>query len=129
MSTSDTFRSGPVIGPMNAAYRTQPRRQPDISQVDTVCGSMSTQSEIPPQKSGRVYQPTADHSGVPNSRLIKKRELAARLSISPRTVDDLVAKRTIPYLAISPRLHLFDLEAVQAALAKRFEVRAKGVLL
>lgn len=66
---------------------------------------------------------------VSHSRLIKKKELAARLSISPRTVDDLVAKRAIPYLAISPRLHLFDLEAVQAALAKRFEVRPKGVLL
>jgi predicted DNA-binding transcriptional regulator AlpA len=114
---------------MNAAFRTPPRHQPDTSQVDTVCGSMSTQSEIPSQKAGRVCPPTADHSGVPNSRLIKKKELAARLSISPRTVDDLVAKRTIPYLAISPRLHLFDLEAVQAALAKRFEVRAKGVLL
>lgn len=114
---------------MNAAFRTTPRHLPDTSQVDTVCGSVSTQSEISPQKAGRAYHPTADHSGVQTSRLIKKRELAARLSISPRTVDDLVAKRTIPYIAISPRLHLFDLEAVQVALAKRFEVRAKGVLL
>jgi len=61
------------------------------------------------------------------TRLIKKKEMARLLAISPRTVDDLVAKRVIPYLALSPRLHLFDPEAVRQALATRFEVRAKGV--
>ncbi len=114
---------------MNAPFRTLPRCLPDTSQVDTVCVSMGEKSHYSSQKPGRVCQSTADHAGMPTTRLIKKRELAARLSISPRTVDDLVAKRTIPYIAISPRLHLFDLDAVQAAIAKRFEVRAKGVLL
>ena len=61
------------------------------------------------------------------TRLIKKKEMAHLLAISPRTVDDLVAKRVIPYLALSPRLHLFDPGAVRQALASRFEVRAKGV--
>lgn len=98
---------------MNAPFRTSAHHPPDTSQVDTVCSGMSQEQTIPRRE----------------NRLIKKRELAARLSISPRTVDDLVAKRTIPYIAISPRLHLFDLEAVQAALAKRFEVRVKGVFL
>ncbi len=96
------------------------------SQVDTVGSSMSNQVECL-QKSGRDGRAAADNSYIPDHRLIKKKELAARLSISPRTVDALVAKRAIPYLALSPRLHLFDLEAVQEALSMRFEVRAEGV--
>ena len=47
------------------------------------------------------------------------------LSISPRTLDDWVAKGIVPYLAISPRLHLFDMEQVRAALAEKFGVNAK----
>ena len=73
---------------------------------------------------------TREQGGMENkTRLIKKKELAQLLAISPRTIDDLVAKRTIPYLAISPRLHLFDPEAVRLALAQRYEIRARGVLV
>jgi len=58
-------------------------------------------------------------------QLHKKREAARMLSISPRTLDDWVAKGIVPYLAISPRLHLFDMEQVRAALAEKFGVNAK----
>ena len=58
--------------------------------------------------------------------LLKKRDVARLLSISPRTLDDWVAKGIVPYLAITPRLHLFDLAQVRAALAERFSVRSLG---
>lgn len=57
--------------------------------------------------------------------LLKKRPLAARLGVSVRTIDNWVAKRIIPYLAPSPRLHLFDFDAVRIALNSRFGVEPK----
>ena len=57
-------------------------------------------------------------------QLHKKGAVARILSISPRTLDALVAKRLVPYLAISPRLHLFDIAEVRAALADKFGVKA-----
>ncbi len=102
-------------------------RPPDTSQVDTVGSSVSKQPDFISQKSGTIRSAAADNLNVGNTVLIKKKELAARLSISPRTVDDLVAKRAIPYLALSPRLHLFDPAAVQEAMSVRFEVRAREV--
>lgn len=56
--------------------------------------------------------------------LIKKPELAKRLSVSPRTIDDWVAKRIIPYLPVSPRLHLFNFEEVLSALSMQYKVEA-----
>ena len=53
---------------------------------------------------------------------VKKAELARVLSVSPRTVDNWVARRMIPYVAASPRMHLFDLEEVRGALKERFGV-------
>lgn len=55
---------------------------------------------------------------------VKKAELARALGVSTRTVDNWVARRTIPYIAVSPRMHLFDLEEVRAALRERFGVCA-----
>ena len=55
---------------------------------------------------------------------VKKAEAAKALGVSPRTLDNWVARRVIPYVAVSPRMHLFDLEAVKAALRDRFEVKA-----
>lgn len=60
-----------------------------------------------------------------NSRLIKKKELSERLGVSPRTIDNWVAARAIPYLAMSPRLHLFDYDQVLEALRKRYQVEAR----
>jgi excisionase family DNA binding protein len=54
--------------------------------------------------------------------LIKKKELAKRLSVSPRTIDEWIRKRKIPYLQISPRFYLYDFEAVLAALKTQYQV-------
>ena len=56
------------------------------------------------------------------TNLIKKTELAKILGVSVRTVDNWVAQRLIPYLAINPRLHLFDPAAVKRALVEKFSV-------
>lgn len=56
--------------------------------------------------------------------LLKKKPLAALLGVSDRTIDTWVAQRAIPYIATSPRLHLFDVEAVKAALKAKFGVEA-----
>ena len=57
--------------------------------------------------------------------LIKKKELAKRLSVSPRTVDNWVAKRIILFIRIGPRFYLYDFDAVLAAIRKHYEVEAK----
>jgi hypothetical protein len=49
---------------------------------------------------------------MPASQLVRKRQLAALLSVSPRTIDSWVAKRVIPFIEPYPRLHLFDPSAV-----------------
>jgi len=64
----------------------------------------------------------------PSQSLVKKKILAAALGVSVRTVDTWVAQRLIPYLAPSPRLHLFDPEAVRGALAARFGVQPKSAV-
>jgi hypothetical protein len=58
-------------------------------------------------------------------QLVKKRELARLLSISPRYLDDLIARRAIPFLEISPRLHLFDVDVVKDALQARYGIPRK----
>jgi len=55
--------------------------------------------------------------------LIKKKELANRLSVSPRTIDNWVAKRIIPFIRVGPRFYLYDFEAVLAAIRKHYEVK------
>lgn len=60
--------------------------------------------------------------------LVKKKVLAATLGVSVRTVDNWVAQRLIPYLATSPRLHLFDPQAVRAALTARFGVQPRSAV-
>jgi len=62
---------------------------------------------------------------ISSSTLVRKKQLAAALSVSPRTVDAWIAQRLIPYLCVSPRLHLFNVEAVREALAQRFEISAR----
>ncbi len=63
-------------------------------------------------------------SSVPN-RLLSKREIAARLNVSERTVDNLLAKKIIPRLRLSPRMNRFIWPRVEAALA-RYEVKEVG---
>jgi len=57
--------------------------------------------------------------------LLRRRELAHRLGLSPRSVDNLTAKKLIPYIKISPRCVRFSLEAVLRAL-NRLEIREAG---
>jgi predicted DNA-binding transcriptional regulator AlpA len=59
---------------------------------------------------------------IPGCSLIKKKELARRLSVSTRTIDEWVMKRTIPDLHLGPRFYLYDYDAVLAALRKQYQV-------
>lgn len=57
--------------------------------------------------------------------LIKKNELARRLSVSPRTVDEWTRKKLIPFLPVSARLYLYDFNEVLEVLKTRYQVDAK----
>ena len=54
--------------------------------------------------------------------LIKKKELAKRLSVSPRTIDGWVARRLVPYIQVSPRFYLYEFDAVLAAIRKHYQI-------
>jgi DNA-binding transcriptional MerR regulator len=54
------------------------------------------------------------------SPLVRKRDLAKQLGVSPRTIDAWVAQQLIPYVAPSCRLHLFDPMQVRQALVAKF---------
>ena len=56
--------------------------------------------------------------------LIKKKELAKRLSVSTRTIDDWTRKRKIPYLQLGNRFFLYDAAAVLDTLRKQYQVDA-----
>jgi DNA-binding transcriptional MerR regulator len=58
--------------------------------------------------------------------LIRKKELAQRLSVSPRTIDNWVSRRVIPYIQLSSRFNLYDPEAVIEALRKTYQIEAIG---
>lgn len=54
--------------------------------------------------------------------VIRKKELAKRLSVSTRTIDNWMAKRLIPYIQISPRFYLYEFEAVLEAIKKHYQI-------
>lgn len=54
--------------------------------------------------------------------LIKKSQLAMRLSVSSRTIDNWVANRIIPYIQISRGFNRFDYDAVITALRKKYGI-------
>jgi DNA-binding transcriptional MerR regulator len=56
--------------------------------------------------------------------LIRKKELAQRLSVSPRTIDNWVSRRVIPYIQLSSRFNLYDPEAVIEVLRKTYQIEA-----
>jgi hypothetical protein len=66
-----------------------------------------------------------DDLALLNPALLKRPELARAINLSSRSVDNLVARKMIPVIRISPRCCRFDLQAVLRAL-KRFEVREAG---
>jgi excisionase family DNA binding protein len=57
--------------------------------------------------------------------LLSKRELAAVLRVSERTIDNWLAQKKIPRLRLSNRLTRFNLPRVEAALA-RYEIKEVG---
>ena len=57
--------------------------------------------------------------------LLSKKELANAVGVSPRTINNWMAGRRVPYIRISARLIRFDLERVKAALT-RYEVKEVG---
>ena len=85
----------------------------------TICtASQATMNTSEPEgQSGTV--------GTSSPVLIKKKELAKRLSVSPRTIDNWVAKRVIPYLQVTPRFYLYEFDAVLEALKKLYQVHAR----
>jgi excisionase family DNA binding protein len=56
--------------------------------------------------------------------LIKKKELAKRLSVSPHTIDAWVQRREIPCIKVTPRLYLYEVEAVMEAIRKKYKIDA-----
>ena len=66
-----------------------------------------------------------DPDATVNRKLISKKDLAKELSVSPRTIDNLVRQKHIPVLRFSPRLVRFDLCKCLSALDK-FEIRELG---
>ena len=57
--------------------------------------------------------------------LCTKRELATSLSLSPRSIDYLIARKVIPVIRLSSRCLRFDFDKVRAALGK-YEVVANN---
>ena len=58
--------------------------------------------------------------------LIQKKELAKRLSVSPRTIDGWVARRVIPFIKDSPRLNLYEFDAVLAVIRQTYQVEVRN---
>ena len=64
--------------------------------------------------------------GVPLPKtLISKRELAAILGVSERTIENWLAEKRIPRLQLSARLQRFNLPKVLNALG-RYEIKEVG---
>ncbi|MDB2674154.1 helix-turn-helix domain-containing protein [Akkermansiaceae bacterium] len=60
----------------------------------------------------------------PEPVYLKKAELARRLSVSPRTIEQWSQKRIIPHIAIHSRLNLYNFDEVLEVLETRYKVEA-----
>ena len=56
---------------------------------------------------------------------LSKRELAHAVGVSPRTIDNWMVQKRIPFIRLSARLIKFNLDRVKAALT-RYEVKEIG---
>jgi len=74
--------------------------------------TMNSSEPLPATGAGTSIQPN----------IIRRQELAKRLAVSTRTIDNWLAKRLIPYIQVSPRFYLFEFDAVLAALKKQYGV-------
>jgi hypothetical protein len=68
---------------------------------------------------------TSGSGEITQPNIIRRQELAKRLAVSTRTIDNWMAKRLIPYIQISPRFYLFEFDAVLAALKKHYGIDEK----
>jgi excisionase family DNA binding protein len=68
----------------------------------------------------------AGRSALLGRHFLSKQELALSIGVSPRTIDNWMAQKRIPFIRLSARLIKFNLERVKAALA-RYEVKEVGV--
>jgi ribosome-binding protein aMBF1 (putative translation factor) len=64
-------------------------------------------------------------SNAHDRELLTRRELANRLSLSPRTIDNLQRRRVIGYIRISRRCIRFHLPTVMKAL-RHYQIKAAG---
>jgi hypothetical protein len=64
-------------------------------------------------------------SGAHNPELLTRRELAKRLSLSMRSIDNLQRTRKISYIRLSPRCIRFHLPTVMKAL-RAYQIKAAG---
>lgn len=65
---------------------------------------------------------TSGSAEIVQPAVIRKQELARRLSVSTRTIDNWMAKRLIPYIQVSPRFYLFEFDVVLDALKKHYGI-------
>lgn len=57
---------------------------------------------------------------------LTKQQLARRLNVSPRTVDNLIARRALPFVRLSGKLIRFPRAAVDEHIQRHFTVNARG---
>ena len=55
-----------------------------------------------------------------------KSQVARRLNVSRRTIDNLMRQRRLPFIKLTPRIVRFPKAEVDAFLARNFRVRACG---
>ena len=65
---------------------------------------------------------TSGSAEIVQPKVIRKKELAKRLSVSTRTVDTWLAKRLIPYIQVTPRFYLYEFDAVLEAIKKHYQI-------
>jgi excisionase family DNA binding protein len=56
-----------------------------------------------------------------------KSQVARRLNVSRRTIDNLMRQRRLPFIKLTPRIVRFPKAEVDAFLARNFRVRACGL--
>jgi hypothetical protein len=76
------------------------------------------------KKTSRSEAPLTVAAGQPPA-LVRKQDVADAASVSPRSVDNWMRQRRIPFVRLSARCVRFHLPSVIAALRK-FEVREAG---
>ena len=71
------------------------------------------------------YEPEMTVGAAGSVPLVTKEVVAKAASVSPRTIENWMGQRRIPYIRLSHRCVRFDLTGVLAAL-RRFEIKEVG---